>query len=48
LSFGIATGAFTEERDDWERAIAKADLDLYAPLLERCPGVPWILEAELA
>ena len=36
------------EADGAHRETTAADLDLYAPLLERCRHVPWILEAELA
>jgi hypothetical protein len=34
--------------DGTHRLTTQADLDLYAPLLERCRHVPWLLEAELA
>jgi hypothetical protein len=33
------------EPDGTHRTTTQADLDLYRPLLERCTGVPWILEA---
>jgi len=36
------------EPDGTHRPTARADLALYAPLLERCERVPWLLEAELA
>jgi hypothetical protein len=36
------------EQDGTHRPTTRADLDLYAPLLDRCPDVPWLLEAELA
>jgi hypothetical protein len=36
------------EQDGTHRATTPGDLELYAPLLERCRGVPWLLEAELA
>jgi len=36
------------EPDGTHRPTTDADLTLYAPLLERCGGVPWLLEAELA
>lgn len=35
------------EPDGTHRPTTEADLALYAPLLERCRGVPWLLEAEL-
>jgi sugar phosphate isomerase/epimerase len=34
--------------DGTHRPTTPADLELYAPLLARCAGVPWLLEAELA
>jgi hypothetical protein len=34
--------------DGTHRPTTRADLDLYAPLLERSEHVPWLLEAELA
>ena len=33
------------EPDGTHRTTTLADLELYRPLLERCQGVPWILEA---
>lgn len=36
------------EPDGTHRRTARRDLDLYAPLLDRCRAVPWLLEAELA
>jgi hypothetical protein len=36
------------ETDGTHRTTTPADLDLYAPVLKRCPGVPVILEAPLA
>lgn len=36
------------EPDGTHRPTTRADLVLYAPLLERCQHVPWLLEAELA
>ncbi|MCW2956662.1 MAG: hypothetical protein JWO69_1531 [Thermoleophilia bacterium] len=36
------------ESDGTHRPTTSADLDRYAPLLERCGGVPWILEQPLA
>lgn len=33
------------EPDGTHRTTTRADLELYRPLLERCRGVPWILEA---
>ncbi len=36
------------EPDGTHRPTTQADLDLYAPLLERCRDVPWILETLLA
>jgi len=36
------------EPDGTHRPTTAADLDLYAPLLERCGHVPWLLETELA
>jgi hypothetical protein len=36
------------EPDGTHRPTTQADLDAYAPVLERCSEVPWILEAELA
>ncbi|HEV7641554.1 MAG TPA: hypothetical protein VGO39_11865 [Gaiellaceae bacterium] len=33
------------EPDGTHRTTTQDDLDLYRPLLERCSGVPWILEA---
>lgn len=36
------------EPDGTHRETTAADLELYAPLLERCAGVPWILEGALA
>jgi len=36
------------EPDGTHRPTTAADLELYAPLLARCAGVPWLLEAELA
>jgi sugar phosphate isomerase/epimerase len=35
------------EPDGTHRATTRRDLDLYAPVLARCPHVPWLLEAEL-
>lgn len=35
------------EPDGTHRPTTDADLELYAPLLERCGTVPWLLEAEL-
>jgi sugar phosphate isomerase/epimerase len=35
------------EPDGRHRPTTAADLALYAPLLERCGGVPWLLETEL-
>jgi hypothetical protein len=35
------------EADGTHRPTTRADLELYAPLLERCGTVPWLLEAEL-
>jgi hypothetical protein len=35
------------ERDGRHRPTTQADLDRYRPLLERCRGVPWILETLL-
>lgn len=35
------------EPDGTHRPTTRADLDLYAPLLDRCRDVPWLLEAEL-
>ncbi len=35
------------EPDGTHRPTTPEDLALYAPLLERCRGVPWLLEAEL-
>ena len=35
------------EPDGTHRPTTQADLDLYAPLLDRCREVPWLLEAEL-
>ena len=35
------------EPDGTHRTTTNADLDLYRPLLDRCAGVPWILEAVL-
>jgi sugar phosphate isomerase/epimerase len=34
--------------DGTHRPTTPADLELYAPLLARCAGVPWLLEAALA
>jgi hypothetical protein len=36
------------EPDGTHRPTTKADMKLYAPLLERCAHVPWLLESELA
>jgi hypothetical protein len=36
------------EPDGTHRPTTRADLELYRPLLERCRGVPWILEAVVA
>jgi hypothetical protein len=36
------------EPDGTHRPTTTADIALYEPLLDRCPGVPWLLEAELA
>lgn len=36
------------EPDGTHRATTQADLELYAPLLSRCEGVPQVLEATLA
>jgi len=36
------------EPDGRHRPTTAEDLDLYAPVLERCPHVPWILETEPA
>jgi hypothetical protein len=36
------------EADGTHRETKQTDLELYAPLLERCPSVPWLLEAALA
>jgi len=36
------------EPDGTHRPTTSEDLALYAPLLERCRGVPWLLEAVLA
>jgi hypothetical protein len=36
------------EPDGTHRATTEDDLELYRPLLARCGGVPWILEAVLA
>ncbi len=36
------------EPDGTHRPTTRADLSLYAPLLDRCEHVPWLLEAELA
>jgi sugar phosphate isomerase/epimerase len=33
------------EPDGTHRTTTQDDLELYRPLLERCSGVPWILEA---
>ena len=35
------------EPDGTHRPTTPADLELYEPLLARCGGVPWLLEAEL-
>lgn len=35
------------EPDGTHRTTTAADLELYEPLLARCSGVPWLLEAEL-
>jgi sugar phosphate isomerase/epimerase len=35
------------EGDGTHRPTTRADLDLYATVLARCKGVPWVLEAEL-
>ena len=35
------------EPDGTHRPTTRADLDLHAPLLDRCRDVPWLLEAEL-
>ena len=35
------------EKDGTHRPTTTDDLALYRPLLERCPHVPWLLEAEL-
>jgi sugar phosphate isomerase/epimerase len=35
------------EADGTHRPTTPADLRLYAPLLDRCAGVPWLLEAVL-
>ena len=35
------------EADGTHRPTTPADLELYEPLLERCSGVPWLLEAVL-
>lgn len=35
------------EPDGTHRETTAADLELYAPLLDRCGGVPWILEGAL-
>ena len=35
------------EPDGTHRTTTAADLELFAPLLERCAGVPWLLEAVL-
>ena len=35
------------EPDGTHRPTTEADLALYGPLLDRCAGVPWILEAVL-
>ena len=35
------------EADGTHRPTTQADLELYEPLLARCGGVPWLLEAEL-
>ena len=35
------------ELDGTHRTTTPADLELYEPLLARCGGVPWLLEAEL-
>ena len=35
------------EPDGTHRPTSHADLEVYAPLLERCRHVPWLLEAEL-
>jgi len=34
------------EPDGTHRPTTPADLERYRPLLDRCPGVPWLLEAE--
>jgi hypothetical protein len=36
------------EPDGSHRETTAADLELYRPLLDRCPHVPWLLEAELS
>jgi hypothetical protein len=36
------------ERDGTHRPTTQADLELYRPVLDRCEGVPWILEAVFA
>lgn len=36
------------EPDGTHRPTTTADIALYEPLLERCRGVPWLLETELA
>jgi hypothetical protein len=35
------------EPDGTHRTTTRADLELYAPLLARCRGIPWLLEAVL-
>jgi hypothetical protein len=35
------------EPDGTHRTTTAADLELYEPVLDRCTGVPWLLEAEL-
>lgn len=35
------------EEDGTHRPTTSDDLELYEPLLDRCPHVPWLLEAEL-
>jgi sugar phosphate isomerase/epimerase len=36
------------EADGTHRPTTPTDLELYQPLLDRCPHVPWVLEAELS
>jgi sugar phosphate isomerase/epimerase len=36
------------ERDGTHRPTTQADLELYRPVLDRCEGVPWILESVFA